>query len=753
MSCLVLSCLVLSCLVIFASFLFVSPAFSETCIQWTPVANLQEAKWALGAAVLDGKIYAVGGGSRAGYSSEAEAFDPLLDSPYGRWEVIGYGGWAHIGRVYPAVVSYKGEIWAINGNSGTLSDPTLNSIEIYNPREDHWYWSWEKGIPSIGMYTESSAAVELDGKIYVMGGRDPSGTPAIFLKMWDGISWVDKKPPPAPIYNSIAVANNKKIYVPGVAYMNGISNKTLIYDPEKDDWDFGPTLNIPRGDHSVATLGNKIFVLGGEAPVLDSVEFYDLSAPHLGWQNLECNKLTFPRMYHSSVVLNNEIYVIGGDRRFLEPGSRLQITNVVEKGTLSNQYPVADAGPDQTVNEWSLVTLDGSGSSDPDGDPLTCSWGQIAGTPVVDLNLFDPIHPTFTAPEVGRGGATLTFQLTVNDGQVDSPPDTVNITVANVNHPPKPVIECPTTVREGDSNVLLSGGDSYDPDMDAFTYSWIQTGGTSVDLSDPTAASPTFTAPSVGRAGDMLTFALTVDDGLASATAQCEVFVDNVNHCPTANAGEPQTRDEKSLVTLNGSNSSDPDGDSLNYNWTQASGLRVDLLDASTASPHFIAPFVDRGGATLVFKLLVDDGLCVSEPSYVTISIQNVNDPPRCDLAKSNPSTLWPPNHGLIPVQIANVTDPQKQQVTISITGVTQDEPVNGLGDGDTSPDAVIQGDKVLLRAERAGGGNGRVYQIAFQAVDSFGESCTGSVSVCVPHDQKKSTCVNDGQIYNSLQP
>ena len=73
--------------------------------------------------------------------------------------------------------------------------------------------------------------------------------------------------------------------------------------------------------------------------------------------------------------------------------------------------------------------------------------------------------------------------------------------------------------------------------------------------------------------------------------------------------------------------------------------------------------------------------------------------------------------------------------------------------EGDASPDAVIQGDKVLLRAERAGGGNGRVYNITFDAWDSFGEGCAGNVTVCVPHDRKKSTCVDDGQIYNSLQP
>ncbi len=87
--------------------------------------------------------------------------------------------------------------------------------------------------------------------------------------------------------------------------------------------------------------------------------------------------------------------------------------------------------------------------------------------------------------------------------------------------------------------------------------------------------------------------------------------------------------------------------------------------------------------------------------------------------------------------------------------GVTQVEPVNGLGDGDSSPDAVVQmgdsTDAVLIRAERSGKGNGRVYVVSFIANDGF-ESCYGSIRVTVPHD-RKSVAVDDGQTYDSLLP
>jgi hypothetical protein len=89
------------------------------------------------------------------------------------------------------------------------------------------------------------------------------------------------------------------------------------------------------------------------------------------------------------------------------------------------------------------------------------------------------------------------------------------------------------------------------------------------------------------------------------------------------------------------------------------------------------------------------------------------------------------------------------------ITGVTQDEPVNGLGDGDTSPDAVISADRssLELRRERAGGGNGRVYEIAFEATNNDGADCSGFVTVGVPHDQGGSPPIDDGQIHDSTQP
>ncbi len=133
-----------------------------------------------------------------------------------------------------------------------------------------------------------------------------------------------------------------------------------------------------------------------------------------------------------------------------------------------------------------------------------------------------------------------------------------------------------------------------------------------------------------------------------------------------------------------------------------------------------------------------------------------VNRAPNCTATPSI-AQLWPPNHKMVNITIQGVTDPDGDPVTVTITGITQDEPLNTLGDGNTEPDGAIVGTTIAqVRAERSGTprvpGNGRVYRISFTASDGRGGECQGNVSVCVPHDQgNRSVCIDDGQRYNSI--
>lgn len=95
----------------------------------------------------------------------------------------------------------------------------------------------------------------------------------------------------------------------------------------------------------------------------------------------------------------------------------------------SNHPPVADAGSDQSVIEGEIVTLNGTASSDPDGDDLTFSWKQTNGASV-GLNDVSTVTPSFTAPKV-TNNTLLTFELRVTDGFGGNSTDSVNITVLN----------------------------------------------------------------------------------------------------------------------------------------------------------------------------------------------------------------------------------------------------------------------------------------------------------------------------------
>jgi hypothetical protein len=180
-----------------------------------------------------------------------------------------------------------------------------------------------------------------------------------------------------------------------------------------------------------------------------------------------------------------------------------------------NLPPVVDAGGTQIANEGVLVTLNGSASTDPDGTITSFQWVQQTGTGVA-LSNPSAAQPTFIAPNVGPGGESLTFQLTVTDDGGLQAVDTSIVNVSWVNDPPTADAGIDQTgayaVEEG-STVTLDGSASSDPDDGIASYLWEQTvGGTTVTLSDPTAAKPTFVTPIVDATAITLNFRLTVTD-------------------------------------------------------------------------------------------------------------------------------------------------------------------------------------------------------------------------------------------------
>ena len=289
-----------------------------------------------------------------------------------------------------------------------------------------------------------------------------------------------------------------------------------------------------------------------------------------------------------------------------------------------NRPPVADAGTAQTANINDEVTLFGNGSSDLDGDTLTFNWiflNKPAGSSA-SINGATLVNPKFDVDKAG----TYEFQLTVFDGEA-SATDTVTVTVINI--PPVADAGPDQNAQVGDT-ITLDGTGSSDQDGDTLTYSWVFISTSVISLkpsprAKPTSSSSTLTSSDTANptfeidvAGDY-EIELTVSDGIETSTDT--VIVSTLNTAPVADAGSDQTVKVTELVTLDGSASTDVDGDALSYSWslTSPSNSNATLVAATTSSPTFTIDLPGEYIATLV----VNDGTADSLPVSVKISTSN----------------------------------------------------------------------------------------------------------------------------------
>lgn len=281
---------------------------------------------------------------------------------------------------------------------------------------------------------------------------------------------------------------------------------------------------------------------------------------------------------------------------------------------INNNPPIAEAGSGYTVHPGGSVTLDGSQSTDPDGNyDLNYYWEIVSKPDGSTAELDDPTlpNPSFTADVYGD----YTIHLTVTDSLgLSSYSDEVVISTSNT----VPIADAGSdqAIHTIGSTVQLNGCNSWDDDGDTLTYEWFlfaTPSGSKATLSNPTICNPTFVPDVYGD----YEFDLKVKDPWSTSEPDI-IIVSFENVPPVAVAGNNQSVTQGDTVYLDGSESNDANNDPLTYSWiivSKPDGSNSVIADPTSVQTNFIA---DMPGEYII-SLVVTDGIEQSEPSNITI--------------------------------------------------------------------------------------------------------------------------------------
>ena len=402
----------------------------------------------------------------------------------------------------------------------------------------------------------------------------------------------------------------------------------IVNDGKVDSAAAATTVSVSSANADpIANAGNNQNVTVGTAVTLDGTNSSDANRDPLTYRWVLMSKptgsaavLTNPTsakpMFVADLVGTYVSTLIVNDGRV---DSTTVATTVT--ATVVNAVPVANAGTNQSV-VLGAVTLDGSASSDANGDALTYKWVML-NKPTnsnAALSSTTSAKPTFTADIAG----VYVFTLQVNDGKVDSAVATVSVTASAANVAPVANAGAAQSVVLG--TITLDGSASSDANGDSLTYKWAllnKPANSNAALSSTTAAKPTFTADLAG----VYVFSLQVNDGkLDSAVVTATVTASAVNVAPVANPGAIQSV-VLGPVTLDGSGSTDANGDTLTYKWVLLAkpiGSAAVLSSTTTAKPTFTADLV----GVYVASLVVSDGNLSSEILTTTVTAAAANVAP-----------------------------------------------------------------------------------------------------------------------------
>jgi N-acetylneuraminic acid mutarotase len=286
---------------------------------WTTKKPMPTARGGLGVAVVNGKIYAIGGSNEDVQLAVNEEYNPVTDT----WTTKASMPTARSGF---AIAVYQSKIYCIGGTTGD-SDNFVSGFtgvtEVYDPATDKWETKTPMPTPRADL-----CANFVNGKIYCIGGKkywgvDPFYQELNITEVYDPAksSWTTKSPMPIPVLGASSAVLDGKIYIMGGSrhFQAGWDLSTVgsnqVYDPEDDSW--STRTGLPNAESYAAaeatsgtTAPKKIYFAGGSNQTNYSEVTYAYDSASNGWSTVA--SMPTPRVYLALAVVDDILYAIGG---------------------------------------------------------------------------------------------------------------------------------------------------------------------------------------------------------------------------------------------------------------------------------------------------------------------------------------------------------------------------------------------------------------------------------------------------------
>ena len=288
-----------------------SEAYATTTqTSWTIGSSMPSARTEVAGAVLDGKIYVIGGFEEGGKATNiVEVYDPQAD----RWNRISP---LPIPLEHTAVSKYNGKLYVVGGYT-VIDDKRTPTDKLfsYDPSTDKW-----TELKSMSEARGALTANFVDGVLYAIGGEDSSLNTLKKTEAYDPTTdtWSTKSPMHTPRHHIVSVADDGKIYVIGGRQTGNFPGQNVdtneVYDVKSGTWTLLEQMPTKRSGLAAAMFNDSIYVFGGEDPFNEPAQTFDNTEIYHPEYDIWTLGSSLPTARHGHVAITvfDKIYVIGG---------------------------------------------------------------------------------------------------------------------------------------------------------------------------------------------------------------------------------------------------------------------------------------------------------------------------------------------------------------------------------------------------------------------------------------------------------